>query len=263
MTEVLEGKQCVLPALRARQRRVQLVMIKQGSAPVRVSEVVEAANAQNIPIKYVLADELNAMTKGRSHGGVAAICSEKPPFAAEKLFEFCEKLNEPALLLLLEGTEDAQNLGYTLRSAEALGAHAVLLKKHVWNFEGAAVSRASSGAFERLPLAQIENAEKELLPLKRLGIKFWGGIAGAKRTMFDAKMVTPVLLAIGGERRGLSGAMRELCDGVFHVPMKAGTSSLSMSHAACLVLGEAMRQRREASLLIKKSAEAAGESKFE
>ncbi|MEK7727669.1 MAG: RNA methyltransferase [candidate division KSB1 bacterium] len=248
MIETLEGKQCVLPALQARQRRVQLVLIKQGSSLERVSEVVDAAQAQNVPIKYVLADELSAMTKGRSHGGVAALCGEKPPFAAEKLFELCEKLREPALLLLLEGTEDAQNLGYTLRSAEALGAHAVLLKKHVWNFEGAAVSRASSGAFERLPLAQIENVEKELLPLKRLGLKFWGGIAGAKRTMLDAKLATPVLLSIGGERRGLSGAMREICDGFFHIPMKVGTSSLSMSHAACLVLGEAMRQRREASL---------------
>lgn len=243
--ETLEGKQCVLPALLARQRRVQLVLIKQGSASPGAREVEAEAQAQNIPIKYVLADELHAMTKGRSHGGVAALCGEKPPFAAEKLLELCERLQAPPLLLLLEGTEDAQNLGYTLRSAEALGAHAVLLKKHVWNFEGAAVSRASSGAFERLPLAQIENAEKELLPLKRLGLKIWGAIAGAKRTMFDAKLATPALLAIGGERRGLSGAMRELCDGFFHIPMKASASSLSMSHAACLVLAEAMRQRRE------------------
>ncbi len=242
--EILEGKQCVLPALLARQRKFQLVLIKQGSNPSRVGEVVDTATQQGVPVKYVSAEKLSAMAKGRSHGGVAAICSEKPPLPPEALFEHCEKLHEPALLLLLEGTEDAQNLGYVLRSAEALGAHAVLLKKHVWSFEGVAVSRASSGAFERLPLVQIENPEKELLPLKKLGIKFWGALAGAKRTMFDANMSTPVLLAIGGERRGLSGAMREMCDGFFHIPMKAGTSSLSMSHAACLVLAEALRQRR-------------------
>ncbi len=242
--EILEGKQCVLPALLARQRRFQLVFLKQGSVLARVSEVLEAAQAQNVPVKYVSAEELSAMTKGRSHGGIAAICSPKPTWPAEALFEHCEKLQEPALLLLLEGTEDAQNLGYTLRSAEALGAHAVLLKKHVWNFEGTAVSRASSGAFERLPLVQIENPEKELLPLKKLGLQFWGGIAGAKRAIYEVNLSSPVLLAIGGERRGLSGAMREMCDGFFHVPMKAGASSLAMSHAACLVLAETMRQRR-------------------
>lgn len=243
--EILEGKQCVLPALQARQRRFQLVLIKQGSVPARVGELVAAATELGVPIKYAGAEELHAMAKGRSHGGVVAICSPKPAWRSEELFELCHNLNEPVLLLLIEGTEDAQNLGYTLRSAEALGAHAVLLKKHVWNFEGVAVSRASSGAFERLPLAQIENPEKELLPLKKLGVKFFGAIAGAKRTMFEANLATPVLLAIGGERRGLSGAMREMCDGFFHIPMKGGATSLSMSHAACLVLGEAMRQRRK------------------
>jgi 23S rRNA (guanosine2251-2'-O)-methyltransferase len=145
--------------------------------------------------------------------------------------------------LLIEGTEDAQNLGYTLRSAEALGAHAVLLKKHVWNFDAVAVSRASSGAFERLPLAQIENAEKELLPLQRLGIKFWGCIGGAKRAIHDVDLTGPVMLAIGGERRGLSGALREMCDGFVRIPMVAGAGSLSLSHAAAVVMAEMMRQR--------------------
>lgn len=243
--EILEGRQCVLPALQARQRRFQLVLLKQGSVAARVEEIVAAATELGVPIKYAAAEELHTMAKGRSHGGVVALCGPKPAWRGEQLLEHCRRLNEPALLLLIEGTEDAQNLGYTLRSAEALGAHAVLLKKHVWNFEGAAVSRASSGAFERLPLAQIENPEKELLPLKKLGVKFWGAIAGAKRTMYEAKLTMPVLLAIGGERRGLSGAMREMCDGFFHIPMQTGATSLSMSHAACLVLGEAMRQRRE------------------
>jgi len=243
--EILEGKQCVLPALQARQRKFRLLLIKQGTNPKRIQDILAAAEEQTIPIKYVEAAEIDAMTKGKSHGGLAAICTPKPALEIEKLVELCKTLRVPPFLLLIEGTEDAQNLGYTLRSAEALGAHAVLLKKHVWNFDGVAVSRASSGAFERLPLAQVENAEKELAPLQRLGIKFYGCIANAKRLIYDVDLTGPALLAIGGERRGLSGALREMCDGFVRIPMIAGASSLSLSHAATVVMAEAMRQRRQ------------------
>jgi 23S rRNA (guanosine2251-2'-O)-methyltransferase len=241
--EILEGKQCVLPALQARQRKFKLVLIKQGSKAADLDEIAAAAEAQAIPLKFVSAAELDAMTKGRSHGGVAAICSARPAIAMATIVERMQNQPEPVLLLLIEGTEDAQNLGYTLRSAEALGVHAVLLKKHVWNFDEAALSRASSGAFERLPLAQIENLEKDLVPLQRLGVRFWGCIGGAKRDIFQADLTQAVLLAIGGERRGLSGAMRALCDGFVRIPMMAGAGSLSLSHAACIVMAEAMRQR--------------------
>lgn len=244
MMEILEGKQCILPALLARQRKFRLLLVKQNIPPQRFHDLLAAAAAQAIPVKYVEGAEIEALTKGRSHGGLAAICTPKPPFEIEKLQELCQKATTPPLLLLLEGTEDAQNLGYTLRSAEALGAHAVLLKKHVWNFDGVAVSRASSGAFERLPLVQIEHAEKELGPLQRAGIKFYGCIAGAKRTIYDLDLTGPALLAIGGERRGLSGALREMCDGFVKIPMIPGASSLSLSHAATVVMAEAMRQRR-------------------
>jgi len=246
--EILEGKRCVLPALLARQRKIRLLLLKQNSQPKRFQEVLAAAEEQGIPVKYVAAAEIDAMTKGRSHGGLVAICTPKPAFEIAKLIELCKNASTPPCLLLIEGTEDAQNLGYTLRSAEALGANAVLLKKHVWNFDAMAVSRASSGAFERLPLAQIEHVEKELLPFQRLGIKFYGCIAGAKRQIYDIDLTAPVLLAIGGERRGLSGALREHCDGFVRIPMAAGASSLSLSHAATVVMAEVMRQRRPRSI---------------
>ena len=243
MMEVLEGKQCVLPALKARQRKFQVLLVKQGALLSHVSDVVAAAEEQSIPIKVVPPNEIDALTQGRSHGGIAAICTPKLPLTAVQLAELCKALREPAFLVLIEGTEDAQNLGYTMRSAEALGTHAVLLKKHVWNFESAAVSRASSGAFERLPLAQIENAEKELSPLAAIGIQFWGAIAGAKRIMYEVDFTGPVLLVIGGERRGISGAMRQLCHGFLRIPTIHGATSLSMSHAATILMAEVRRQR--------------------
>ena len=156
--------------------------------------------------------------------------------------EQLEKLAEPPLLLLLEGVDDARNLGFTLRSAEALGAHAVLIKKHLWDFDPVEVSRPASGAYERLPLVQIDTVE----PLQELcgrGLKLIGFIAGAKRTIYDIDLRQPSILAIGGEKRGLSGAVRSICDTLARIPTRPGVSSLSLSHASSIVMAEAMRQR--------------------
>jgi 23S rRNA (guanosine2251-2'-O)-methyltransferase len=139
--------------------------------------------------------------------------------------------------------DDARNLGFTLRTADAAGAHAVLIKKHLWDFDPVEVSRPSSGAYERMPLVQIE----QVAPLKELqkrGLKIYGCIANAKRTMYEANLRDGCVLAIGGEKRGLSGAVREICDSFITIPMRGhAASSLSLSHAAAILLAEAMRQR--------------------
>jgi 23S rRNA (guanosine2251-2'-O)-methyltransferase len=176
---------------------------------------------------------------------VLAVVSPKPRLSGDQLVELVMKLAEPALLLLIEGVDDARNLGFTLRSAEAFGAHAVLLKKHLWDFDPVEVARPASGAYERLPLAQIDDVSP-LEKLQRTGVHIIGCIAGAKRTMYDVNLNQPTILAIGGEKRGLSGAVRSICDRLITIPTRGKPSSLSLSHAAAVVLAEAMRQRRHA-----------------
>jgi 23S rRNA (guanosine2251-2'-O)-methyltransferase len=151
-------------------------------------------------------------------------------------------LKEPALLLLLEGVDDARNLGFTLRSAEALGVHAVLIKKHLWDFDETEIARPASGAYERLPLVQIDDVAP-LLKLQQSGMQLVGCLAGVKRTIYDADFTRPTIVAIGGEKRGLSGAVRSICDLFVMIPTAAEISSLSLSHAGAIVMGEVMRQR--------------------
>jgi 23S rRNA (guanosine2251-2'-O)-methyltransferase len=129
-----------------------------------------------------------------------------------------------------------------LRSAEALGAHAVLIKKHLWDFDPVEVARPASGAYERMPLVQVEGVEL-LDQLRRRGVRIYGCIAGARKLMYERDLTGPCMLAIGGEKRGLSAAVRERCDGFLRIAMLGGPSSLSLSHAAAIVLSEALRQR--------------------
>jgi 23S rRNA (guanosine2251-2'-O)-methyltransferase len=146
--------------------------------------------------------------------------------------------------------DDARNLGFTLRSADALGAHAVLIKKHLWDFDPVEVARPASGAYERLPLVQIEGTDVLEQLQQRAGVRLLGCIAGATRTIYQTDLSGPVLLAIGGEKRGLSGAVRRICDAFVRIPTRGqrigsddAGPSLALSHAASIVLAEAVRQR--------------------
>ena len=242
--EHLEGRQSVLAALGARQRKFDVILVKQGSHEDKIRDVLDAAAGLGVPVKWVASQELDAMAHGATHGGVLAVCSAKPLTSEEDLMGMVEKLSSPPMLLLIEGAEDARNLGFTLRSAEALGALAVLIKKHVWDFDPVEVARPASGAYERMPLVKFENVGL-LEKLRARGMRLLGCIAGVRQTIYDADLTGGIILAIGGEKRGLSGAVRGICDGLVTIPTQEGAASLPLSHAAAVVLAEASRQRQK------------------
>jgi 23S rRNA (guanosine2251-2'-O)-methyltransferase len=240
--EHLEGRQSVLAALHARQRKFQVILISHGAHVEKLQELLDLAAELRVPVKSVDRRELDAMAHGQTHGGVVALVSAKPRMTAEQLIDLMDTFRVPPLLLLIEGVEDARNLGFTLRSAEALGAHAVLIKKHLWDFDPVEVARPASGAYERMPLVQIDTTEP-LIKLQRRGLRLYGCVAGAKRRIYDVDLAGPAILAIGGEKRGLSGAVRSICDRFITIPSAGAATSLSLSHAASVVMAEAMRQR--------------------
>jgi 23S rRNA (guanosine2251-2'-O)-methyltransferase len=239
----LEGQQSVLAALQARRRKFEIILIKAGSQPERLKEITDEAEQQNIPIKFIPKNELDQLTQAGSHGGVVAMCSHQQHYQLEDLDKIFRRRPGFPFVLILEGIEDQQHLGYILRSAEALGAHAVLLKKHLWKFNETALARTSSGAFERIPLIKISEAA-QVKKLFTFDIRLLGCIAGAKKIMYEEDFNLPVALAVGGEKRGLSGKLREECNRFIRIPMVPGSaSSLSLTHAACLLMGEVARQR--------------------
>lgn len=243
--EHIEGRQSVLAALEARQRRISVILLRHGAHRARTDDLTQLAERCGVPIRWVDSSELDALAHGGSHGGIIAVCSPKPRIAPAALLDLVDRLREPPLLLLLEGVDDARNLAFTLRTADAMGVHAVLIKKHLWDFDPVEVSRPSSGAYERLPLVRVEGVDV-LVELKRRGIRVFGCLAAARRRVHERDLAQPCLIAIGGEKRGLSGAVRAVCDRFMSIPTRGGPSSLSLSHAAAIALAEAYRQRAAA-----------------
>lgn len=242
----LEGRQSIFAALAARQRRFEVILVAHGAHEEKFADVLALAEQLGVPIRRVDRRELDTMAHGASHGGLIAVCSTKPRLNESQLFDVVAAISGPPLLLLLEGVDDARNLGFILRTADALGVHAVLIKKHLWDFDPVEVARPAGGAFERLPLAQIESVAP-LRQLQRQGLRLVGCIAAAKRSLHESDLKQPTIIALGGEKRGLSGAVRDICDLFVSIPsVGPAASSLSLSHAAAIVMGEVMRQRLSA-----------------
>jgi 23S rRNA (guanosine2251-2'-O)-methyltransferase len=240
----LEGRQAIEAALAVGRRRVEAILVKEGADEEKLAALLAAAKRRAVVVRRVGAAEFDGLAHGASHGGVAALCEPLPTTGEPELLALLDGRTAPPLLLLLEGISDDRNLGFTLRSAEALGATAVLLKKHVLDFDETEVSRTSSGAFERLPLVRIDRETELLRELERRGLALVGCIARAERTIYDVDLRGPAVLCIGGEKRGLSAAVRNACRTFARIPMASATTSLSMSHAAAVLLAEAARQRR-------------------
>lgn len=239
--ERIEGRIAVLAALQARLRRFQVVLVRQGLHEESCAEVLSLAAERGVPVRHVAREELDQLARGSTHGGIIALATPRPRLGIEDIDAWLVP-SPPPLLLLLEGVDDARNLGFTIRSAEALGASAVLVKRHLWDFDAEEVARPASGAYERLPIVQVERIE-DLAPLRRRGVQFVGCLAGVRRTIHDLDLRGATLLAIGGEKRGLSGALRDVCDAFATIPSVEGASSLPLSHAAAIALAEARRQR--------------------
>lgn len=227
MIEILEGRICVLAALQAGRRRIDSILVRHGIKDESIRDLVDAAAAKGVSVRRVREEALDAQAHGKTHGGVLAIADPLPPSVLPAAMDF---------VLFLDGVDDGRNLGYAIRTAEAFGVQAVILRRRAWDFDGGDVSRASSGAFERMPVVIADEAPP--------GLVLIGCMAGASKTIYDVDLTPPLALAIGGEKRGLSAAVRDRCTARVTIPTKPGAPSLSLTHAAAVAMGEVARQRR-------------------
>ncbi len=217
----------MLAALRAWRRTFEAVLVRQGTGDDSIREILEAAAERGVPVRRVRPQAIEAYARGRTHGGILALASPLPPASLPDKLDFA---------LLLDGVDDARNLGFTLRSADAFGVQAVILRRRAWDFDGGDVSRASSGAYERIPVVV-----GDVIPA---GLDLIGCVAGVSRTIYEEDLRRPLVLAVGGEKRGLSAAVRQRCAALVSIPARDGAASLSLSHAAAVAMSEVFRQRR-------------------
>lgn len=212
----------------------------------RVAEAVRQALSQRVPVDVVEAGELDRLARGGAHQGLCAVAGapRRETWTPETLVAAAEG---PALIVVLDGIEDPQNVGAVLRSADAAGATGVVRQtRRAAPLDGAA-AKASAGAIAHVRIAEVVNVSRALEELKRAGV--WVvGLAGDAAQDYDRIDLTlPTALVVGAEGSGLRRLVREHCDWVVRIPMRGHVDSLNVSVAAGVVLFEAVRQRGHAS----------------
>jgi len=244
--DVLAGRNAVYEALRAGRRRLYRVLVARGAQERgTLADLLTLAVAHEVPVSYVERNQLDRLAGALNHQGVVAESDGYPYASTSDMLALAEERTEPPLLLALDGVQDPQNVGTLLRTAEAVGAHGVLLPQRRAVHITPAVSRASAGAVEHLRIAIVPNMVRAIQDLKGQGVWAVGVEDHPAAQDYDrVDLDMAVVLVLGGEDAGLHRLAAERCDLLVRLPMRGQINSLNVAVAGSLMLYQAWQARR-------------------
>ena len=238
----LEGRNAVLEAL-SRGRTLDKILIKKGEVEGTLKVIAAKARERGIMVQEVNRLKLDAMSQSSSHQGVIALCAAHDYAEVSDMLERAKERGEDPLILILDGITDPHNLGAIIRTADAAGAHGVIIPKNRAAGLTGIVSKAAAGALEHVLVAKVVNITRVIEELKKEGL--WIAAADMRgKDMYGASLDGPLAIVIGGEGGGSGRLVKEKCDFLVKIPMLGKISSLNASVAAGIVLYETVRRRK-------------------
>lgn len=236
------GRNAVLEALREGQ--VESVLVADGVQAGALKEFERAAREAGVRLEKVPRIRLDQALKTTQHQGVAAQLPEVTTSDLEEAFALAEQRGERLLLVLLDQLTDPRNVGAIIRSAEALGAHGVVMEGRRSSPITAVVVKASAGATAHLPLVVVPNIPTTIERLKERGVWVYGADGAARTTPEQVDWDREVALVIGSEGTGMRRLVRERCDELVGIPLAGKVSSLNAAVAAGVLLYAVQNGRR-------------------
>ncbi len=239
--ELIIGKNAVLEALNSKREVYQISLLNTLNKKT-ADEISRLAQKKHIKLTRVDKRDLDKLTGGR-HQGVIARVKPYEFSSLDQVFKQAEERDELPFFIILDELEDPHNLGAILRTADATGAHGVIIPKHRSVGLTQSVAKASAGAIEHIPVVQVTNIVQTIEKLKERNVWVVGtGKEGAQdyRTL-DGE--TAIAIVIGNEGKGLSRLVKEKCDWTVSLPMVGKIPSLNASVAAGLLMYEIYRKR--------------------
>ena len=237
------GIHAVSAALANPHRKVKLLYINQERTDNRLQVLLETASVRGIAIERLSVATLNKRFPDVSHQGVVACVGKLPEYSESHLAQLLESSKSPALILILDGVTDPHNLGACLRTADAAGVDFVIIPKDKSASITPVVSKVACGAAESVPVVRVTNLARAIATLKEHGVWIYGAAGEAETSIYSLDSNASIALVMGAEGSGLRRLTRDLCDGLFFLPMLGEVSSLNVSVATGVSLYEVVRQR--------------------
>ncbi len=237
---IVYGRNPVAEAVKSGRQIDKIVVAKETEGSI--NKILGEAKEKGIQIRFVDRAALDKTCQSKSHQGIMAHVAPVAYREIEDMIALAKEKDEDIFLILLDGMEDPHNLGAIIRSADAAGAHGVIIPNRRAVGLTETVAKASAGAIEYVPVAKVANITQTIEKLKKMGI--WVGAVdmdGEEFTKRDLK--GNIALVIGGEGQGVGKLVKETCDFVVSMPMKGKVTSLNASNAAAVMMYEVVRQR--------------------
>ncbi|AEI10926.1 23S rRNA (guanosine(2251)-2'-O)-methyltransferase RlmB [Cellulomonas gilvus] len=242
--EIVGGRNSVLEALRVGVPVTTVYVATRLEGDDRTREIISIAADAGYPLLEVTRTELDRLTDGSVHQGVAI---QVPPYQYaddEELLDLAEASATAPLVVALDGVTDPRNLGAVLRSAGAFGVHGLMVPERRSAGVTAAAWKVSAGAAARVPVARVTNLARTLQEWKKAGVFVVGLDGGGDVPIGDLPFAAdPLVIVVGSEGKGLSRLVREQCDAIASIPIGSAVESLNAGVAAGIALYEVARHR--------------------
>jgi 23S rRNA (guanosine2251-2'-O)-methyltransferase len=237
----LVGFHAVTSRLRQRPETVTEIYVDAERNDARAKELRELAKRLNVRVIPVDMKRLDGMAGGVRHQGVVA--QAEPLNMPQFIEDVLDAIEEPPLILILDGVQDPHNLGACLRVADGAGAHAVIAPKDRSVGLTTAAIKVASGAAESVPYIVVTNLARTMRDLKDKNIWLVGADDSAPESLYKAKLEGALGMVLGAEGEGLRRLTKESCDLLVSIPMFGAIASLNVSVASGICLYEARRRR--------------------
>lgn len=242
MEDKIYGTNPVLEALSS-GREIDKILILDGARHSRISRITAMAKEKGIAYRFVSKQSLDRLCEGENHQGVVAYAAAHSYADVEDILNIAREKGEPPFVIIAENLSDPHNLGSIIRTANAAGAHGVIIPKNRSVGLNSTVSKVSAGAVEYTPVARVSNIASTVEKLKKDGLWIVGTAVEGNMTHYDCDLTGALGIVIGSEGEGMSRIVREKCDFLVKIPMIGEIESLNASVAAGVLVYEALRQR--------------------
>lgn len=221
---------------------LEKVFIQKGLKGELVKELQGLTHQHTIPVSNVPIEKINSFTR-KNHQGVVAFVSPVQYHSLDQVIPSLYEEGLTPLVLILDRITDVRNFGAIARSAECMGAHAIVIPTR----NGAQINpdalKTSAGALNFIPVCRERSLHDVITYLKESGLKIVSCSEKGTETIKSGNYTEPVAVILGNEEEGVSSDLLNMSDDVLKIPMKGKIASLNVSAAAGMILYEVARQR--------------------
>lgn len=242
--DIIEGRNPVMEALRS-GRTIDKLLVQSGEKHGSVIKILKMAKDMRIAVSYAEKAKLDSIASTKAHQGVIAYVAAKEYVSIKDIIASAKEKGEAPFVVICDELTDPHNLGSIIRTANAAGAHGVVISKHNAVGLNATVAKTSAGAVEFTPVAKVSSISQAIQALKKENVWVVAADMDGDRTIYEHDFSGPVAIVIGNEGKGISHLVKKNCDFIVRIPMLGKISSLNASVAGALMIYEVVRIRNK------------------